>query len=286
MVQILVQLGERLGREQASKVLISTLQCFFACFSGANTRVESETPQRRNSKVNGVGAQGSKHELSLSGSQNLENFDLCETPTNTSLRSDSDVHASHSTTSITVTSPATEVHTHPLTVETNETVQQHTPSTSDTTPKGSVDTTTGVPDNEAYRQVCLTFSPAMAHASYVPFCRLLGQYYLNDQLYNTDLIEQIVYKQDDSVRSKSPLPTVLCETSDSESDLSSEAEDEDENSDSEAGFERDAALKVGPIAAITGLGQDSTDFGRSSWFVNLEGEETGTKVEEEVRKST
>lgn len=283
MVQILVQLGERLGRELASQVLISTLQCFFACFSGVHEEVQLELQQRRNSKVNGVGARGSKQELKLSGSGKFhQSLDLSQTPTN----ADPPSRVGYST-SIKITSPAEEVQAHPL-AESVETIGNSS-NTGDTTPKGSIGTPTdppaAAPVNEAYTQVCLTFSPTMAHASYIPFCRLLGQYNLNGQLYNTDLIEHIVYKLDDSERPKSPIPTVFYETSDTETDRSSETEDDDEHSDSESGFDRDAALKVGPIAAITGLSPEATDFGKSSWFVDLDSDdETTTKVEGEVRE--
>jgi hypothetical protein len=137
-------------------------------------------------------------------------------------------------------------------------------------------------ESETYRQVCATFSRPMAHSSYIQFCRLLGQYNLGDKLYNRELIEQIAYGHDEAAQPKSPLPNVLAELA-PESDLSSESEDD---SDGDTPTEkRDAAIKVGPIIAVTGLGKDASGFGRSSWFVDLDereesARETVTKEEE------
>ena len=123
----------------------------------------------------------------------------------------------------------------------------------------------------------------MGHSSYVQFCRLLGQYNLGDKLYNRELIEQIAYAHDETTQPKNPLPNILTEPA-TESDLSSESEDE---SDGELSFEkRDAAIKVGPIIAVTGLGKEASGFGRSSWFVDLHEKEESTREnivkEEEV----
>lgn len=127
--------------------------------------------------------------------------------------------------------------------------------------------------SEAYSQVCATFSQAMAHAAYIPFCRLLGQHYLNSNLYNTDLIEHIAYKHDAIVKPTSPMPTALFTDSDDDSEVSSVGE-----SDSEDDVVRDAVLSVGPVSAVTGLGKDEPGFGKSSWFVTLQ-EDDKTKTE-------
>ena len=136
-----------------------------------------------------------------------------------------------------------------------------------------------IEENEAYRQVCATFSPAMAHAAYVPFCILLGQINLNKNLYNTDLIEHIAYSHDKIAQPNSPLPTVWDVPATEPEDSS----DSDSTSSSDDSFDdslRDVAMKLGPVAAAvhskSGLGSDAAGFGRSSWFVGLEeGGESG-----------
>ena len=40
MVDLLVVLGERLGREEARQILSTTLQCFFSCFSSVHSNEE------------------------------------------------------------------------------------------------------------------------------------------------------------------------------------------------------------------------------------------------------
>ena len=126
----------------------------------------------------------------------------------------------------------------------------------------------------------------MAHNSYIQFCRLLGQYNLGDKLYNRELIEQIAYGHDEAAQPKSPLPNVLAEL-EPESDPSSESEDDSDGGETSI-EKRDAAIKVGPIIAVTGLGKDASGFGRSSWFVSLDEREESAKEtvtkEEEVWK--
>lgn len=144
-------------------------------------------------------------------------------------------------------------------------------------------------DTEAYKQQQATFTPAMAHAAYIPFCLLLGQIKLNSVLYNTDLIENIAYGHDRIAQPNSPLPCIW-EDSEAEaeasSDSNSDASTDDQGDDSFSG----AALKLGPVTAIqskSGLGKDAANFGRPSWFVDLgegEQEEVGVGGEEEERK--
>ena len=60
------------------------------------------------------------------------------------------------------------------------------------------------------------------------------------------------------------------------SDLSSESDDDSDNEDTS--FEKkEAAIKVGPIIAVTGLGKDASGFGRSSWFVDLDDKEESAR---------
>ena len=146
----------------------------------------------------------------------------------------------------------------------------------------TTDTTTLIENSEAFRQVCATFSPAMAHAAYVPFCRLLGQFTLNNKLYNTDLIERIAYGHDQKAQ-PSPLQTIF-DVIDEESEASSDSKTDE---DTEEDFDDNLALKLGPVAAISGksgLGGDSVSFGKSLWFVKLNDEGDSLKSEE-VSKS-
>ena len=131
-----------------------------------------------------------------------------------------------------------------------------------------------VEDNESFRQICATFSSAMAHAAYIPFCILIGQIQLNKNLYNTELIENIAYSHDEVAKPNSLLPSVW-ETDqilvpDSESESGSEESNDDEANDD---LKYDVALKFGPVVALhgkSGLGEDSCSFGRSNWFVDLD----------------
>ena len=118
----------------------------------------------------------------------------------------------------------------------------------------------------------------MAHAAYVPFCRLLGQFTLNDKLYNTELIESIAYGHDQKAQ-PSPLQTIF-DVLEEESEASSDSKTDE---DSEEDLDGHLALKLGPVAAISGksgLGGDSASFGKSLWFVKLNDEGDDMKNEE------
>lgn len=279
MVSLLIQLGEKLEtRELASEVLMPTVKGFFACFS-----VVHETGSKMHTPA-GQSPARSNDELRQNGLDRDENVSITPTvddPLGTrngpqwSLK---------------------ELDLMSRGVPTAETVEQHplTPQKEDldVTPKlarhsRELKEEVLLGESETYRQVCATFSRPMAHSSYIQFCRLLGQYNLGDKLYNRELIEQIAYGHDEAVQPKSPLPNVLTEPA-PESDLSSESEDD---SDGETLIEkRDAAIKVGPIIAVTGLGKDASGFGRSSWFVDLDEKEESAREsiakEEEVKEIT
>lgn len=96
------------------------------------------------------------------------------------------------------------------------------------------------------------------------------------ELRNTELIEQIAYNYDDNVKEKSSLPSVFLN---SEEELSSESGSESEHSTGEEHTEddlmRDVTIKLGPVVALqkkSGLDEDAVNFGRSSWFVDLQQE--------------
>lgn len=287
MVALLVQLGEKLERDSASEVLMPTLQGFFSCFSavheGSNagsrlhtssvqSPVRSGTGEVRGPRENGV--EIDEKSIETSTTPTLENPLGTRNGTRESLKELDLMNRGAPT--------AEMVEEHPLTPQKEDV---------DVTPKlarhsRELKEEVLLGESETYRQVCATFSKPMAHNSYIQFCRLLGQYNLGAKLYNTELIEQIAYGHDEATQPKSPLPDVLSEPS-VESDLSSESEDD---SDGETGLElRDAAIKVGPIIAVTGLGKDASGFGRSSWFVDLHEREESvgeniTKIDE-VRTS-
>ena len=280
MVHLLVHIGERLGREKASQ-LMATLQCFFACFSGVHgngnrSRVSDVEPEQPRVRPKWDQPNGQEEEK-------LEDGDLDELKTPT----DSSVLEHQLAGSGKAVPVSKEVNLHPLSpspdsqdaeVGGERGEGEKGRDTATTPPKE--DTTTLFENSEAFRQVCTTFSPAMAHAAYVPFCRLLGQYTLNNQLYNTDLIEGITYSHDQKAQ-PSPLPSIF-DASEDNSPSSSDSESE-ENTDDD--IDDSFALKLGPIAAISakrGLGDDSASFGQSSWFVDLteEGDREGVKNEE------
>ena len=223
-------------------LLIGTLQCFFTCFSGVHG------PAFERATANGEKARGKEEDGSDRATLSA---DLNESLTQSARK---------------VVPTATEVESHPLNLRNGGEADPD----QEATPLPSSDTL--IEENEAYRQVCATFSPAMALAAYIPFCRLLGQINLNKNLYNTDLIEHIAYSHDKVAQPNSPLPNVW-DRPDSESESSSDSEDETSSGEDLDDSWRDVAMKLGPVAAIhgkSGLGSDAAGFGRSSWFVDLE----------------
>ncbi len=253
----------RLGREKASVLLTGTLQCFFTCFDAVHTR-----PHLPHGLVNGY-TDAEESETAGRGTG-----DAPARTTNGTIEDHLD-GPSTLVASGKVVSKATDVNSHPLSsspYHDRESIKRE----EDVQRSSSL-----IEETEAYKQLCTTFSPAMAHAAYIPFCILLGQIKLNTILFNTELIERIAYDYDKVASSNSPLPTVLdmpyasvkAENqthhpstkvevpSDSESDYNT---DED--------FEDDPAIKLGPAAVFhsnSGLGMDSAGFSTSSWFVGL-----------------
>ena len=285
MVSLLFQLGEKLEtRELASEVLIPTLKGFFACFSvvhdGSKAGSKSQTPAMQSPARSSESA----GDLRQNGLDRDRDENVSVTPTvDDPLGTRNGTHESLKELELTSRDVPTAktVEQHPLTLQKED--LNVTPKLARHSRELKEEVLLG--ESEPYRQVCATFSKPMAHNSYIQFCRLLGQYNLGAQLYNTELIEQIAYGHDEAAQPKSPLPNVLAEPT-PESDPSSESEDD---SDGETSIEkRDAAIKVGPIIAVTGLGKDASGFGRSSWFVDLDEREeaAGETIakEEEVNK--
>jgi len=135
------------------------------------------------------------------------------------------------------------------------------------------------PDNlqesEYYKQLSATFSRALVHSSYITFCKLLGQYSLQNILINAELIEQLAYSHDEEARPNSPPVSIFTDPvaldSGTTSDSSDESDDEDEMEEEgeESAVARDAVLKVGPVVALTQLNMEEAGFRKSSWFVDL-----------------
>ena len=132
----------------------------------------------------------------------------------------------------------------------------------------------------ALEQLQETFTPAMAHATYIPFCKLLGQISVNMELQNTELIEHMAYSYDDRAREENrSLPSVFLPSDDDHSSSDSESEDSPPTEDTTRTFEedlvRDVTIKLGPVMAMQqkrGLTGDSVSFGRPSWFIDLQQE--------------
>ena len=134
----------------------------------------------------------------------------------------------------------------------------------------------------ALEQLQETFTPAMAHATYIPFCKLLGQISVNMELRNTELIEHMAYSYDDRAREENrPLPSVFLPPGDNRSSSDSGSEDSLTDDTARTGEEdlvRDVTVKLGPVLAMQqkrGLGGDAVSFGRPSWFIDLQ-QEVGT----------
>ena len=282
MVSLLVQLGEKLEtRELASEVLMPTVKGFFACFS-----VVHETGSKMHAPTGQSPIKSAGDGLKQNGGVDRDEI-VSVTPTiDDPLGTRNGPHRDRSPKELNLMNrgvpPAEMVEQHPLTPQKED--LDVTPKLARHSRELKEEVLFG--ESETYRQVCATFSRPMAHNSYIQFCRLLGQYNLGDKLYNRELIEQIAYGHDEAAQPKSPLPNVLAEL-EPESDPSSESEDDSDGGESSI-EKRDAAIKVGPIIAVTGLGKDASGFGRSSWFVALDEREESAKEtvakEEEVWK--
>ena len=132
-----------------------------------------------------------------------------------------------------------------------------------------------IQESEYYKQLSTTFSRALVHSSYITFCKLLGQYYLQDILVNAELIEQLAYSHDEEARPNSPPATIFTDPVTLDTGAASDSSDESDNDDEkdeegeESAVARDAVLKVGPVVALTQLNMEDSGFRKSSWFVDL-----------------
>lgn len=261
-------------RESASEVLMPTLQGFFACFSvvheKSNAGSKSQTPisglsPARSAEQSEMHLQQNGFETDKKGGEMLSSAPTSDNPFGTG---SDETQASLTNRDIPT---STDVEQHPFTPKKED--LNITPKLARHSRELKEEVLLG--ESETYRQLCATFSKLMAYNSYIQFCHLLGQYNLRAKLYNTELIEQIFYGHDETTLPKNPLPNVLSETPPN-SDLSSESDDDSDVED--PSFEKkEAAIKVGPIIAVTGLGKDASGFGRSSWFVDLNEKEESAR---------
>lgn len=260
LVLILLKIGERLGREK-SVVLLETLRLFFTCFDGVyaqsgphgagttcdRSRADTSPALHHSALVSQKSAPGKlqarARERSNTGSPISRQGRRGHTKNTVSLEGEGQVTGSL----------ATQVTSHSL--DDGVTPIINKPSWS-----------------EALEQLQATFTPAMAHATYIPFCMLIGQIKITNELQNSELIEQIAYSYDD-VKEKISLLSVFPTSEDEPSSLSS-TESEDSTAE-EFDTVRDITIKLGPVVALQkkrGLGEDAINFGRPSWFVNLQHE--------------
>ncbi len=232
MVNLLELIGNSLGREEACRILGSTLQLFFSTFSG----------------VHAATVTSSKH--SPPASTNTQSL-------TSSMKNPNSTRVSNKT----------------VEFKTSEVEEEGS-----ATGTGSIHAD-NIQDSEYYKQLSTTFSKSLVHSSYITFCKLLGQYYLQDMLLNADLIEQLAYSHDEEVRPYTPPTSIFSDPiindTDTTSDSSDESDSEEdgvegEEEEAETVAARDAALKVGPVVALTQLNMEEAGFRKSSWFVDLD----------------
>ena len=267
LVLILLKVGEKLGRDKSS-ALLETLRLFFTCFDGVYTqcgphdtlesvatvsgnrnRAESSSVLQHSALVSQKSAPGKLQaegrERSNTASPSMMASRRGKWKNTVSLDREGQVASSLTThvTSHSLDDGVTPIINKPKWPEALE------------------------------QQLQATFTPAMAHATYIPFCKLIGQIRITNELQNSDLIEQIAYNYDNDEKEKVCLPSVFPTSEDELSSLSS-AESDDSTAE-EYDTAHDVTIKLGPVVALQrkrGLSEDAVDFGRPSWFVNLQHE--------------
>lgn len=266
LVLILLKTGEKLGRERSLVLLLETLRLFFTCFDGVTLHTSSSSDAQQRRLTESSVTNSSRYSTQVSAPGLLTNGERERSSTESPVSSGIVPRASSNQ------SKAVSLDGEDPLGATSEGGQS---STSHPLSSNSKKPFTGLsPPDLALEQLHATFSPAMAHAAYIPFCKLLGQIKLNTELCNTELIEQIAYSYDENVQQNSSLPSVF--TSSEKEELSSSSDSETEDSTGEERTEDDIAhdvtIKVGPIVALQrrwGLDKDAVNFGRSNWFVDL-----------------
>lgn len=278
LVLILLKTGERLGREKSLLLLLETLRLFFTCFDG----VHPQSSAGESDLTKGTGTRGRTESLSPSCSTLLTQSSA---PGKLQERErERSNTASPSTSGIRRTNRSRPKKT--VSLEREGQVSSGLQATSHSLNSSSDWAAPALYRSdwsEALEQLQVTFTPAMAHATYIPFCMLLGQIKLNMELRNTELIEQITYSYDKDVQQKSCLPSVFPSSGDELSSTSnSESEDSAVDEQMEDDMARDVTIKLGPVVALqkkSGLDEDAVNFGRPSWFVDLqEGSDSGSNL--------
>ena len=138
----------------------------------------------------------------------------------------------------------------------------------------------------AVEQVMRTFSPEMVHDAYVEFCKLIGQISLTSNLHNIDVIEDLhaSYSQETEGNTVGQMTSLLGLIEEKESSDSSSS-----SNSSDSSTNLNLAYELGPAMALqgrSGLGRDSTSFGQSSWFVEMEETDLGEVGGQEEKSST
>lgn len=267
LVLILLKIGEKLGRERSS-VLLETLRLFFTCFDGVYTQCGSHDTLESVATV--VGERSRAESSSVLQHSTLVSQKFAPGKLQAGGRERSN------TASPSMMSSRRGKWNHSKNTVSLERESQATSSlaTQVTSDNGVTPIINKPKWPEALeKQLQATFTPAMAHATYIPFCKLIGQIKITNELQNSDLIEQIAYKYDNDVKEKICLPSVFPTSEDEPSSLSS-AESDDSTAE-EYDTAHDVTIKLGPVVALQrkrGLSEDAVDFGRSNWFVNLQHE--------------
>ena len=192
------------------ELLLETVRLFFTCFDGVYARSSSSSV----SEAATAGSQTRAHSSFTASSHSNSSTQVSAVPGK--LHSGERERSHSSASPLNSGSHRTKLGHTKKAVSLDRDVQDTPPSTTQVTSYTLNPGNDGgapainTPDWSAVMgQLQATFTPAMAHATYIPFCQLLGQIKLNMELRNTDLIEQIAYSYDESVQEKGLLPSVF-----------------------------------------------------------------------------
>lgn len=144
-------------------------------------------------------------------------------------------------------------------------------STDANNPKNAMDSV----NSAAMKQVLITFAADFVHDTYVHFCRVIGQIQMNRHLCNIDAIDDLhtQYSERMGTQSDSSKPCVTSLLTLRHNDTEDFDSSSDSDASSECSAELDLVYQLGPSLALhgkTGLGRDATNFGTSSWFVEMD----------------
>lgn len=271
LVLILLKIGEKLGREKSSNLLLETLRLFFTCFDGVHTRCGPHDALESVATVSGNRNRAETSSVLQHSALVSQKFAPGKLQAGGRERSNT---ASPSMMASRQGKWSHSKNTVSLDREGQVTSSLTTHVTSHSLDDGVTPIINKPKWPEALeQQLQATFTPAMAHATYIPFCKLIGQIRITNGLQNSDLIEQIAYNYDNDEKGKVCLPSVFPTSEDELSSLSSGQSDD--STAEEYDTTHDVTIKLGPVVALQrrrGLSEDAVDFGRPSWFVNLQHE--------------